>query len=62
MFQGSHVAYYHGDKEVPQVKIGACDKHLPNLKGLWMVTRSENKVSERVCNLCAVYLMEDALA
>ena len=59
LFQGSHIAYYHGDKKAPQVKLGACDKHLPNLKALWMATCAGNEVSKRLRDLCAELLTEE---
>lgn len=32
--RGARMGYYHGDPMSPQIKIGACDKHLPNLQHL----------------------------
>jgi hypothetical protein len=32
--KGSRMGYYHGDENIPQIKIGACDKHLTNLQHL----------------------------
>jgi hypothetical protein len=32
--QGARMGYYHGDKNVPQIKVGACDAHLKALEHL----------------------------
>lgn len=32
--RGVRMAYYHGDKKVPQVKVQACGRHLPQLTWL----------------------------
>lgn len=31
---GARMAYFHGDRNVPQIKVGACDEHLPALEHL----------------------------
>lgn len=39
--QGARMAYYHGDPEAPQIKVGACTAHLPALEFLskqWFIS------------------------
>lgn len=46
--RGARMAYFHGDEHAPQIKVGACDDHLPELKHLseqWFIS------GERVADL-----------
>lgn len=39
--RGARMGYYHGDEMSPQVKVGACDKHVPVLEELghqWFIS------------------------
>lgn len=36
LLPGSRIAFYHGDPKVPQVKVGACKRHRPNLNALYL--------------------------
>ena len=44
--QGARMGYYHGDENVPQIKVGACDEHLDALRHLstqWFISRGRIK-------------------
>jgi hypothetical protein len=50
--RGARMAYYHSDRAIPQIKIGACDEHLPALNHLaeqWFISQ------ERVDFLTRIY-------
>lgn len=39
--RGARMDYYHGDRESPQIKVGACNAHLPELEALsnqWFIS------------------------
>jgi hypothetical protein len=47
--RGARMDYYHGDHNVPQIKVGACDKHLDvlqHIQGQWFISRK--KIDELV--------------
>jgi hypothetical protein len=42
--RGARMGYYHGDEAVPQVKVGACDRHLKALEEIsrqWFISPAE---------------------
>ena len=46
MIKGARIAYYHGDRNVPQVKVGACQEHRAALNALYLATETGDKVSQ----------------
>lgn len=41
--RGARMAYYHGDENAPQIKVGACDRHLVALQHVsrqWFISPS----------------------
>lgn len=39
--RGARMSYYHGDQDAPQIKVGACSFHLPELERLsvqWFIS------------------------
>ena len=46
LLPGSRIAFYHGDPKVPQVKVGACKKHRPNLDALYLGAHGAGHVSK----------------
>ena len=51
---GEHafIAHYHGDPEYPQVKVGACEKHIASLNGLYMATSMAGYIDAHIVAMC----------
>ena len=52
LLQGSRIAYYHGDQKAPQVKVGACKKHQPNLTALYVATHGARYLNTWIVQMC----------
>lgn len=52
LLPGSRIAYYHGDPKTPQVKVGACEKHLEGLSALQLACYSAGYVDAYMVSRC----------
>ena len=52
LLKGSRIAYYHGDPEVPQIKVGSCKEHYPNLHALYIAAASAKFINQWMIARC----------